>query len=70
LEGLYRRRGSIRSGPGHPHHRAARPGAGSCPLVVRLVPGPSPSPPRSSGSFVKYCEVRLLFRPISRIFPV
>jgi hypothetical protein len=55
---------------GGPHHRAARPGAGSRPLVVRLAIGPSSSPLRSSGSFVKYWEVRLLFRPIPGIFPV
>jgi hypothetical protein len=38
--GLYRRRGSIRSGPGGAHHRAVRPGPGPRPLVVRppLVP--------------------------------
>jgi hypothetical protein len=35
LGGLYRRRGSIRSGPGGAHHRAARPGPGPRPLVVR-----------------------------------
>jgi hypothetical protein len=68
--GLYRRRGSVISGPGGPHHRAAWPGAGPRPLVVRLAPGPSPSLLRSSGSFVKYWDVRLLFRPILRIFPV
>jgi hypothetical protein len=34
--------------------RAARPGAGPCHLVVRLAPGPSPSPLRSSGNFGKY----------------
>jgi hypothetical protein len=28
---LYRRRGSVRSGPGGPHHRAARPGPGPRP---------------------------------------
>jgi hypothetical protein len=33
--GLYRRRGSVRSGPGGAHHRAARPGPGPYPLVVR-----------------------------------
>jgi hypothetical protein len=35
LGGLYRRRGSVRSGPGGPHHRAARLEPGPCPLVVR-----------------------------------
>jgi hypothetical protein len=39
-EALYRRRGVVRSGPGWPHHRWARPGAGSRSLVVRLAPGP------------------------------
>jgi hypothetical protein len=68
--GLYRRRGSVGSGPRGPHHRAAWPGVGLRPLVVRLAPGPSPSPLRSSWSFIKYWDVRLLFRPISRIFPV
>jgi hypothetical protein len=70
LGGLYRRRGSVRGGLGRPHHRWARPGAGPRPLVVRLAPGPFPSPLRSSGSFVKYWKVQLLFRPIPRIFPV
>jgi hypothetical protein len=68
--GLYRRRGSVRSGPGRPHHREAWPGAGPHPLVVRLARGPSPSPLRSSGSFVKYWDIWLLFHPIPRIFPV
>jgi hypothetical protein len=68
--GLYRRRGSVRSGPGGAHHRAARPGPGPHPLVVRPPPGSVPSPHRCSGSFVKYLDIRLLFRPIPRIFPV
>jgi hypothetical protein len=68
--GLYRRRGSVRSGPGGPHHRWARLGAGPRPLVVRLAPGPSLSPLWSFGSFVKYWDVWLLFHPILRIFPV
>jgi hypothetical protein len=68
--GLYRQRGSVRSGPGGAHHRAARPGPGPRPLVVRPNSGLSPPPLRSSGSFVKYLDVRLLFRPIPRIFPV
>jgi hypothetical protein len=33
--GLYRRRGSVRSGPGGAHHRAVWPGPGPRPLVVR-----------------------------------
>jgi hypothetical protein len=45
-EATYRRRGIIRSGPGAPHHRWARPGAGPCPLVVRPASGP-PSGSRS-----------------------
>jgi hypothetical protein len=69
-EASYRRRGIIRSGPGWSHHRWARPGLGPRPLMVWLPCGPSPSPLRSSGSFIKYLDVRLLFRPISRIFPV
>jgi hypothetical protein len=51
--GLYRRRGSVRSGTSQSHHRWARPGAGSCPLVVRLAPGPPPSHLRSLRSFSK-----------------
>jgi hypothetical protein len=46
-EALYRRRGVVRSGPGWSHCRLARPGAGPCPLVVRLAPGPPPSHLRS-----------------------
>jgi hypothetical protein len=51
--GLYRRKGSIRSGTRWSHHRWARPGAGPRPLVVRLAPGPPPSHLRSSRSFGK-----------------
>jgi hypothetical protein len=43
-EALYRRRGVVRSGPGGPHHRWARPGPRPCPLVVRVSSGPSPAP--------------------------
>jgi hypothetical protein len=68
--GLYRLRGSVRSGPWGPHHRAARPGPGLRPLLVRPPPGSIPSPLRFSRSFGKYVDVRLLFRPIPRIFPV
>jgi hypothetical protein len=68
--GLYRRRGSVRSGPGGPHHRAARPSPGPRPLVVRPPPGFISSPLRFSRSFGKYLDVRLLFRLILRIFPV
>jgi hypothetical protein len=46
LEGFYRRRGIVRRRPGGSHHRAARPGAGPRPLMVRLAPGP-PSGSRS-----------------------
>jgi hypothetical protein len=53
LRGLYRRRGVVRSGPGHPHHRWAWPGAGPRPLVVRLAPSPSPCHLRSLRSFGK-----------------
>jgi hypothetical protein len=52
------------------HHRAAQPGPGPCPLVVRSPPGSFLSPLQFSGSFGKFLEVRLLFRPIPRIFPV
>jgi hypothetical protein len=55
---------------GGSHHRAARPGPGPRPLVVRPPPGSFPSPLRFSGSFGKFPDVRLLFRPILRIFPV
>jgi hypothetical protein len=68
--GLYRRRGGTRGGPGGPHHRAAQPGARPCPLVVRPPSGPPPSTIRTSGSFGKFLDVWLLFRPILRIFPV
>jgi hypothetical protein len=68
--GLYRLRGSVRSGPGSPHHRAARPGPGPRPLVVRPPPGSFPSPLQFSGSFLKFLDVRLLFRLIPRIFPM
>jgi hypothetical protein len=68
--GLYRRRGSARSGPGGAHHRTAWPGPRPCPLVVRPPSGSVSSPLRCSRSFVKYLGVRLLFRPIPRIFSV
>jgi hypothetical protein len=42
-EALNRRRGVVRSGPGGSHHRWARPGAGPCPLMVRLPSGPPPT---------------------------
>jgi hypothetical protein len=47
-EALYRRRGVVRSRPGGPHHRWARPGPGSRPLVVRVPSGPPPAPVWSS----------------------
>jgi hypothetical protein len=47
-EASYRRRGIVRSGPGAPHHRWARPGPGPRPLVVRAASGPSLAPVRSS----------------------
>jgi hypothetical protein len=68
--GLYRRRGVIRSGPGGAHHRWARASPRLRPLVVWPTSGFSPSPLRFSGSFGKYLDVWLLFRPILRIFPV
>jgi hypothetical protein len=68
--GLYRRRGSVRSGPGGAHHRAARLGPGPRPLVVRPPPGSVPSPLWFSGSFGKFLDFWLLCRPIPRIFHV
>jgi hypothetical protein len=47
-EAFYRRRGAVRRRPGGSHHRGAWPGAGSCPLMVRLAPGPPPALVRSS----------------------
>jgi hypothetical protein len=66
--GLYRRRGSVRSGPGGPHHRPARARGRPRPLVVWPPSGSFPSPLRFSGSFGKYMDVWLLFRPIPKIF--
>jgi hypothetical protein len=43
-------------------------GLGRVPPMVWSARGPSSSPLRSSGSFGKYWEVRLLFHPIPRIF--
>jgi hypothetical protein len=51
-------------------HRGARPGAGPRRPVVWSARGPPPSPLRTSGSFDKFLNVRLLFRPIPRIFPM
>jgi hypothetical protein len=70
LGDLYRRRGSVRSGPGGPHHRPARARGRPRPLVVWQPCGSFPSPLRFSGSFGKYLDVWLLFHPILRIFPV
>jgi hypothetical protein len=50
-EATYRRRGVVRRRPGWSHHRGARPGAGPCPLMVRLAPGPPPALVRSSVLF-------------------
>jgi hypothetical protein len=69
-EALYRRRGVIRGLPGRPHNGWAWPGAGPCPPIVWAASGPTPSPLRFSGSFGEFLDVRLLFRPIPRIFPV
>jgi hypothetical protein len=68
--GLYRRRGSVRSGPGGPHHQGARASPRPHRPVVWPPSGPAPSPLRSSGSSVKYLDDWLSFRPIPRIFPV
>jgi hypothetical protein len=51
-------------------HRGRAPGAGPRRPVVWPARGPTSSPLRSSGSFVKYLDVRLLFCPIPRIFPM
>jgi hypothetical protein len=51
-EASYRRKGVVRGGPGDPHHRWARPGPGSRPLMVWPASGPSPAPVWSS-SFVR-----------------
>jgi hypothetical protein len=68
--GLYRRRSVVRSGPGGAHHRGARANPRPRPLVVWPTSGSPPSPLRFSGSFGKYLDVWLLFRPIPRIFTV
>jgi hypothetical protein len=68
--GLYRRRGVVRSGPSGAHHRGAQASPRPRPLVVRPTSGSSPSPLRFSGSFGKFLDVWLLFRPIPRIFHV
>jgi hypothetical protein len=39
-EASYRRRGIVRGGPGCPHNGWVRPGAGPCPPVVWVAPGP------------------------------
>jgi hypothetical protein len=51
-EASYRRRGIVRSGPGAPHHRWARPGPGPRPLMVWPASGPSLAPVWSS-SFIR-----------------
>jgi hypothetical protein len=51
--GLYRRRGSVRSGPRRPHHQGARARGWPCRPMVWLARGPPPSPLRSSRSFGK-----------------
>jgi hypothetical protein len=68
--GLYRRRGSVRGGPGGPHHQGAWASPRPCRPMVWLPSGSAPSPLRSSGSSIKYLDVWLLFRSIPRIFPV
>jgi hypothetical protein len=70
LGGLYRRRGSVRYGPGGSHHRGARASPRPRPLVVWPTSVSSPSLLRCSGSSVKYLDFWLLFRPIPRIFPM
>jgi hypothetical protein len=51
-------------------HRGRGPGLAAPPYCVAGPWPPPPSPLWFSGSFVKYLDVRLLFRPIPRIFPV
>jgi hypothetical protein len=46
-EALYRRRGGVRRRTGWPHNGWVRPGAGSRPLIVWPVSGPSPAPVQS-----------------------
>jgi hypothetical protein len=67
---LYRRRDSIRGGPGGPHHRPARARARLHPLVLWPPSGSALSPLRCSRSSIKYLDFWLLFRSILRIFPV
>jgi hypothetical protein len=57
-------------GRGAVTHRGARPGARPRRPVVWDPRGPTPSPLQFSGSFGEFLDVRLLFRPIPRIFPV
>jgi hypothetical protein len=68
--GLYRRRSSVRSGPGGPHHQGARASPRPRHPVVWPPSGSAPSPLRCSGSSVKYLDDWLWFCPIPRIFPV
>jgi hypothetical protein len=51
-------------------HIGARPGPGSRHPTMWPACGPSLSLLRYSGSFVRFLDVLLLFRPILRIFPV
>jgi hypothetical protein len=59
--GLYRRKGSVKSGTRWSHHRPAWPGAGLRRPVVRLAPGPPPSHLWSSQSFGKNRRFRFCF---------
>jgi hypothetical protein len=56
LGGLYRRRGSVRGGPGGTHHRLAQARGRPRPLVVWSPSGLAPSPLRCSGSSIKYLD--------------
>jgi hypothetical protein len=69
-EAFYRRRGVIWRRPEGSHHRGARLGAGPCPLMVRLAPGPPLALVRSSILFREKYDFWNLFHPIPRIFPV
>jgi hypothetical protein len=68
--GLYRRRAASEVDKGGHTRRGHGPGAGPRRPVVWPTRDSSTSPLRSSGSFVKYLDVWLLFHPIPRIFPV
>jgi hypothetical protein len=67
---VFWKRGSVRGGPGGPHHQGAWASPRPHRPMVWPPSGSAPSPLRSTGSSVKYLDVWLLFRPILRIFSV